>query len=124
MSYVLVVDDDESIRKVLRKRLERWGYTVKDASNAAEALEHMLAEPAVIALLDISMPGHDGLWLAERIRARWSKTPIIMASGADDMEVVERSRKLGAVDYVMKPFDQELLRQALLRAAQTMEGPE
>jgi CheY-like chemotaxis protein len=122
MPYVLVVDDEESIRGVLRRRLEEWGYTVKDAANAGDALELMLAEPAAIALLDIQLPGHDGLWLAERIRGRWPQTPIIVASGADDMELVEKSRRLGAVDYVMKPFHKELLRQALQRAAKAIHS--
>jgi FixJ family two-component response regulator len=82
----------------------------------------MLAEPAAIALLDIGLPGHDGLWLAERIRAKWSETSIIMASGADDVKLVETSKALGAVDYVMKPFDKELLRQALERAAKAIHS--
>lgn len=114
-SYVLVVDDEKPIRDMLRRRLEGWGYVVKDAANAAVALELMLADPAAFAIIDIKMPGHDGLWLAEQIRQRW-QTPVIMATGADDMTSVERSRKLGAVDYVLKPFDRELLRQAVTRA--------
>src|SRR5688500_4047918 len=118
-SYVLVVDDEESIRTVLRRRLNGWGYTAKEAHNAATALEQILAEPAAIAIIDIRMPGHDGLWLAEQIRQRWTKTAIIMATGADDLALIEKSRKLGAVDYVLKPFDRELLRQALVRASAT-----
>lgn len=117
MAYVLVVDDDASIRKFLRRRLEMWGYEVREATNATEALEVMLSEPATIALIDIRMPGRDGLWLAEQIRQRWSKTAIIIATGADDVGSIEKSRAVGAVDYVLKPFDHELLRQALVRAA-------
>jgi DNA-binding NtrC family response regulator len=117
-SYVLIVDDEEPIRRFLRRRLEGWGYTVKEAESATQALERMLSEPAAIAIIDITMPGRDGLWLAEQIRKRWSKTAIIMATGADDMRSVEESRQLGAVDYVLKPFDRELLRQALVRASE------
>jgi CheY-like chemotaxis protein len=117
MPYVLVVDNAAPVRSFLRRRLRHLGYRAKEASNAAEALEMMLAEPAAIAVIDIRMPGQDGFWLAERIRERWSDTAIIIASGADDVEFVEKSRQLGAVDYVMKPFDRELLRQALHRAA-------
>jgi len=76
----------------------------------------MLAEPSAIAIIDIKMPGRDGLWLAEQIRQRWSRTAIIVATGADDIATIERSRKVGAIDYVLKPFDRELLRQALERA--------
>lgn len=118
-SYVLVVDDEEPIRRFLRRRLEGWGYTVREADSAAEALQRMLSEPAATAIIDIRMPGRDGLWLAEQIRQRWNKTAIIMATGADDIGSIEKSRELGAVDYVLKPFDRELLRQALVRATES-----
>jgi CheY-like chemotaxis protein len=121
-SYVLIVDDEEPIRRFLRRRLESWGYKVQEAESATEALERMLSEPAAIAIIDIRMPGRNGLWLAEQIRQRWSKTAIIMATGADDMGSVEKSRKLGAVDYVLKPFDRELLRQALVRAGNAADA--
>jgi len=63
-SYVLVVDDEEPIRSFLRRRLEGWGYTVRGAGSATAALELMVADPATIAIIDIGIPGHDGLWLA------------------------------------------------------------
>jgi len=81
----------------------------------------LLAEPAAIALIDIRMPGRDGLWLAEQIRHRWSQTAIIVATGADDLGSIEKSRQIGAVDYVLKPFDRELLRQAMERAGKAIE---
>ena len=65
---------------------------------------------------------HDGIWLAEQVRARWPQTAVIMASSAQDMETVMRMRKKGAVDYVTKPFGREMLRQALLRASERLEG--
>ena len=120
MAYLLVVDDDASIRTVLNRRLTQWGYEVKEASSATDALEMMMVETPAIVLLDINMPGHDGLWLAERIRAKWTSTPIIMVSGKDDLDVVQRAQKLGAIDFVRKPFDREILRQALLRAAMVL----
>jgi two-component system response regulator YesN len=80
----------------------------------------MLAEPAEIILCDIRMPGHhDGLWLAERVRTKWPRTKIIMASGAVENDAVKKSQELGAVDFVTKPFDKGLLRKALDRAATT-----
>jgi DNA-binding NtrC family response regulator len=120
MAYLLVVDDDPSIRTVLNRRLTQWGYEVKEASSATQALEMMMVETPAIVLLDINMPGHDGLWLAERIRAKWTGIPIIMVSGKDDLDVVQRAQKLGAIDFVRKPFDREILRQALLRAAMVL----
>jgi CheY-like chemotaxis protein len=116
MSYVLVVDDEGSIRKLLTRWLAGWGYQSKEAASADEALAHMAVEPAAIILCDVMMPGHDGIWLTEQIRNRWPDAAVIMASSAQDMETVMRMRRQGAVDYVTKPFGREMLRQALLRA--------
>jgi two-component system, NtrC family, nitrogen regulation response regulator NtrX len=118
MAYVLVVDDEESIRKLLTRWLEGWGYQSKQASNAADAITLMDAEPAEVVLCDVMMPGQDGVWLAEQVGTRWPQTAVIMASGAQDMETVMRMRKQGAVDYVTKPFGREMLRQALQRASE------
>ena len=120
MPYVLVVDDEESIRKLLTRWLAGWGYQSKEAGNANEAIERMTAEPAAIILCDVMMPVHDGIWLAEQVRARWPQTAVIMASSAQDMETVMRMRKQGAVDYVTKPFGREMLRQALQRASEKL----
>jgi DNA-binding NtrC family response regulator len=116
MTYVLVVDDEAPICRLLSRWLQGWGYTTKEAGTAAEALEVMMAEPASIMLCDIRMPGHDGMWLLERVRARWPKTAVIMATGVDDMQTVAKSQRQGVVDYVTKPFGRELLLQALRRA--------
>jgi DNA-binding NtrC family response regulator len=116
MAYVLVVDDEESIRKLLTRWLTGWGYQSKHAANADEAIDLMTADPAAIILCDVIMPARDGIWLAEQVRTRWPQTAVIMASSAQDMETVMRMRKQGAVDYVTKPFGREMLRQALQRA--------
>jgi DNA-binding NtrC family response regulator len=118
MSYVLVVDDEESIRKLLMRWLSGWGYESKEAGSADDALQVMSAEPAEVVLCDVMMPVHDGIWLAEQVRTRWPQTAVIMASSAQDMETVVRMRKQGAVDYVTKPFGREMLRQALQRASE------
>jgi DNA-binding NtrC family response regulator len=122
MPCVLVVDDEEGIRRLLTRWLADWGYDPKEASNAEDAITMMTAQPADIILCDVYMPVHDGVWLAEQVRGRWPQTAVIMASGAQDMETVMRMRKQGAVDYVTKPFGREMLRQALQRAREKMEG--
>ena len=113
---VLIVDDDEKIRQLLRRWLENWGYTVEEAPNALEALRVMLVHPPSIMFVDISMPGHDGLWLMERVGTKWPGTVMIMVSGVDDVELVRKSKQAGAIDYVLKPFGRETLHQALARA--------
>jgi DNA-binding NtrC family response regulator len=117
---VLVVDDEPDEREFLRHWLKDWGYTVRLAGSATEALGAMLIEPAAIILCDIKMPEHDGLWLVEQVRAKWPRTAIVMATGVDDLQTVMRARRAGAIDYLTKPFQWELLRQALSRANDAM----
>lgn len=120
MSYVLVVDDEEPLRNLLRRQLIGWGYSVRTASNANEALELMFAEPAAIAVIDLDLrvPGYDGLWLTDRIRETWTHTVVIIASGADEIDTVDQRKNLGVIAaYVVKPYDRELLRETLARAA-------
>lgn len=120
--YVLVVDDDAPTREFLRGWLETMGYDVREAPTAEIALGTMIEAPASIVMLDIDMPGHDGLWLAERVRDAWPATAIVFASGVDKMETIERARWLGAVDYVQKPFQWELVAQAMRRAGHAAES--
>lgn len=114
-SYVLVVDDEPVVREFLAHCLEQWGYAVKQAGSADEALDLMMAKPASVVLCDVKMPGHDGLWLAERLRADWPGIPVVMASAIDDLQTIRESRDLGAVDYVTKPITPAQLRQVLRR---------
>src|ERR1700724_3760656 len=82
-SYALVIDDELVIREFLTRCLEGWGYTVKQAGSAAEALEMMVTKPASVVLCDIKMPGQDGLWLAARMRSHWPHTKVIMVTALD-----------------------------------------
>ena len=116
MSYVLIVDDESSIRAFLTRWLQSWGYTVKAAAGADEALSTMAEEPASIMLCDVMMPGRDGLSLLEEVRQRWPQTAVIMATAVQDLDTIMRSRQDGAVDYITKPFGREPLLQALRRA--------
>ena len=119
---VLVVDDEASDREFLRLWLEGWGYTVRLAGSATEALGAMLIEPAPIILCDIRMPTHDGLWFVDEVRAKWPRTAIVMATAVDDPQTVLRAQRAGVVDYVTKPLDATLLRQALSRANDAVMG--
>jgi CheY-like chemotaxis protein len=116
MLRILVVDDEKPIRQLLSRWLAAWGYEVREAGNATDALALLTESPVSIVLCDVSMPDHDGLWLTDRIREQWPETAVIMASGAQDIEVIRSTRRKGAVDFVPKPFGREVLRQALLRA--------
>ena len=116
MAYILIVDDEQSIREILLRRLTSWGHQVTAARTADEALTVMESAPAPIVFSDLIMPVHDGLWLMERVKERWPQTIFVVVSGAEDLTRVTETRKLGAVDYVSKPVGREMLRQALDRA--------
>jgi DNA-binding response OmpR family regulator len=114
---VLVVDDDEDIRTLVRELLERAGYTVDEAENGRAALRTLFSSVPSLVILDVTMPDLDGYQTLERIRDL-SDVPVIMLTArTQELEKV-RGLSAGADDYVAKPFGrQELLArvQALLR---------
>jgi DNA-binding response OmpR family regulator len=126
-SRILVVDDDDDIRGLVRQLLERAGHQVREASDGKKALRELFKAPADLVILDIAMPELDGWATLERIRDM-SDVPVLMLT-AHHAEL-ERVRGLqgGADDYVSKPFGrQELVArvQALLRRSGTRhEQPE
>lgn len=122
MAYVLIVDDEPSICAFLTRWLESWGYQVKVAASANEAVDLMAAEPATIMLCDVMMPGRDGISLLTEVRERWPGTAVVMATANQDFQTVVRTQQIGAVDYVTKPFGREPLRQALRRAEEKLQG--
>jgi two-component system response regulator HydG len=114
--YVLVVDDQRLVCEFLTRCLEGGGYSVKQAESALDALETMATRPASVVLCDIRMPVHDGLWLTERLRARWPDTPVIMTTAIDDVDTITKSREVGAFDYLTKPIVPAQVLQAVRRA--------
>jgi response regulator RpfG family c-di-GMP phosphodiesterase len=112
---VLIVDDETGVRDLMSRWLEAGGYVVKTAASADEALDRLAAAPAAVALCDIRMPGHDGLWLAERIRREYPETAVIMATGVQDVASAVESIRQGAIDYLTKPFGRGRLREAVSR---------
>jgi len=107
---VLVVEDDPSIRRGVRDALSFAGYGVEDCAHGDRALEGALRSPPDLVLLDVVLPGVDGFEFLELFRRAQPRVPVIMltARGATDDRV--RGLKLGADDYVVKPFDaRELL---------------
>jgi response regulator RpfG family c-di-GMP phosphodiesterase len=113
MPSVLVVDDDHTLRSVLSSWVHSFGYEVRQAENAAEALDTLADTPAEVALCDINMPGRDGVWLASQIRERHPRTAIIMATAARDMDLAVSTLRSDVVDYLLKPFDHARLLEAL-----------
>jgi len=104
---VLVVDDDESMRELLRKQMERDGYRVNTAGDGRGALARAEAEPPDVVLLDALMPGMDGFQVAEalKVSAPTRTVPIIMVTGLNDQQSKLRALKAGAQEFLTKPVD-------------------
>ncbi|HVL67730.1 MAG TPA: HD domain-containing phosphohydrolase [Vicinamibacterales bacterium] len=110
---VLLVDDDEMLRGVVRSWVEEMGFEAREAASADHALDELDMEPAQIAVCDVNMPGRTGVWLASQIRERYPDTAIVVATAARDVETAVASLRNQVVDYLLKPFDRARLHEAL-----------
>ncbi len=119
---VLIVDDENGVRDLMARWLESGGYTVTTAGSAEEALGRLQDSPPAVALCDIRMPGHDGLWLAERIRQEYPETAVIMATGVQDVAPAVKTLRQGVIDYLTKPFGRDRLREAVTRGLEWHES--
>ena len=102
---VLIVDDDAGVRKVLRRILGAEGYDVEEANDAFQALDALDANPPDAALLDIKMPGMDGLGLMDNLRQRGLEIPIVILTGHGDEFTSSECLEAGAAAYLTKPPD-------------------
>jgi DNA-binding NtrC family response regulator len=114
---VLIVDDEIGVRESLRMVLKD-AYDAMAVGSGAEALEALAAGPFDVVLLDIVMPGMDGLELLEEVRSRYPRTPVIMLTATKTVKTAVGAMKLGAFDYVTKPFDVDELRVMLDKATE------
>jgi len=101
---ILIVDDEMSILKSLSGVLKDEGYQVATASNGTEALKAIKEDPPSLVLLDIWMPGLDGIETLTRIKKDLPNLPVVMMSGHGSIETAVRATKLGAYDYIEKPL--------------------
>ena len=121
MAEILIVDDDDLIRETLFELLS-GDYQCETASTAEEALARLEAETVEVVLTDISMPGLSGQDLLVRVRERYPTTPVIMISGMTDQDHAQRLIKLGAFDYLLKPFRLEVVEASVKRALDHKRG--
>ncbi|MBU2603789.1 MAG: response regulator transcription factor [Actinobacteria bacterium] len=116
---ILVVEDDPTISDLLAYNLRRAGYAVRQERSGTAGLEAALGDAIALVLLDLMLPGLDGVAAAREIRRRRPTLPVIMLTARDDRETVLRGFEAGADDFVTKPFDMDVLLariQARLRA--------
>ncbi|TMC84657.1 MAG: response regulator transcription factor, partial [Chloroflexi bacterium] len=120
-AHILIVDDDSRITDLLRRILAYEGYSVAIAASGGEALNRSLERPPDLVVLDIMMPGLDGLEVAQRLREAGDNVPILMLTARDTVADRVKGLETGADDYLVKPFAPEELVarvKALLRRSQ------
>jgi response regulator RpfG family c-di-GMP phosphodiesterase len=113
---LLIVDDEPSIRTLLRHKLSGEGYLCREASDAEQTLNMMTASPIALVILDIKMPGKSGIEILSEIRSGHPDTVVIMATAIIDINVAIQCLKQGAEDYICKPFNLEEVSLAVRRA--------
>ncbi len=113
---ILIVDDEDSIRELILRKLSSEGYQCKEAGNAEQAWETLTREPVSLVLLDVKMPGKSGLELLPEIKTRFPDTAVVMATATTDTGIAIECMKQGAYDYIIKPFDLEDILHSVRRA--------
>jgi DNA-binding NtrC family response regulator len=102
---VLVVDDEEALRIVLSAELEGEGYQIASAADGQEAINILATKEFDLILLDIKMPNVDGFEVLKYVKEHCPKTKVVMLTGFADLKNAIESKKLGAEDFVSKPYD-------------------
>ena len=122
LGSILAIDDEAEVVALITDYFSEAGYQVVGADHGGDGI--MLAEferPDVV-VLDIMMPGIDGLEVLQQLRRRWPGLPVIMLTGVGDVDIAKEALRRGAFDYVQKPFAWEHL-ERVVAAALTAEAP-
>jgi DNA-binding NtrC family response regulator len=117
MARVLLVDDDETIRDTLYDLLSDY-YICQTAETAEKAFARLEADEYDVVLTDISMPGLSGLELLGHVRQKFPDTPVIIISGIGDHEHAQGLIRLGAFDFLLKPFSLDVVEKSVRRAVE------
>ncbi len=121
---VLVVDDEEVVLGAVRMALRHDDLDIDTVQSAAEALALLASRPYALVITDLMMPGVDGLGLLQRIREMGLHSRTIMITGYPTIQTALRARRLGAFEYVTKPFTGQELRSVVVRALRTPQKAE
>ena len=126
-SRILIVDDDMTIRLLMRESLEQAGFEVNEAEDGAQAVQRFAETPSEVVLMDVEMPRMDGFTACAALRhfPHGQDTPILMVTGHDDVESVNRAFEVGATDFLPKPINWALLAYRvfyLLRSSRTYQA--
>ena len=100
---ILIVDDDETVRRSYLRSLESISNNIEAASDGEEALQTMEQRPFDVVLLDMRMPGQDGLSVLRTIKQKWPESEVVIITGYPTVASAKEAVRLGAYDYVAKP---------------------
>jgi len=110
VSRVMVVDDEPGVCDILRKILLKEGYEVQTAQNGPDALGLLKKDPVHVTLLDIKMPGMDGIEVLRNIRDIAPEVIVIILTAYGTLDTAREALHLGAYDYITKPFDNDFVK--------------
>ncbi len=119
---ILAVDDEEIVLDSVRKALRKDDYHIDTVQCADDALKLLESSPYDLVITDLMMPGTDGLELLDRIRGMGSRAQTIMVTGYPTIETALRAKRLGAFEYITKPFTRQELRSVVVRAVRRGSG--
>jgi len=112
---MLLVEDEDALRTLVRHELESDGFVIDEAESGERAIEILGEKKFDLVILDIRMPGIDGLEVLRRIREDDATTKIIMLTGVGELKIARDSLTLGANDFLMKPYDFKTLKNCIQR---------
>jgi len=121
VSTILVVDDEESVRRVLVEFLQKHGFAASAAEDGVTALTMIRRLQPEVVLLDICMPGLDGIETLKRLKSEAPRTAVIMISGEADLRIALESLDHGAYDFIQKPLDLAYLERTLIARIATLD---
>ncbi|MEM5769087.1 MAG: response regulator, partial [Bacillota bacterium] len=107
MQSILVIDDEKNMRWVLERGLKDCGHRIDTAASGLEGLERAKLHEPDLVILDLKMPGIDGLETLKRLKELYPRLPVVMTTAHGTVETAIEAMKCGAADYIIKPFDLE-----------------
>ena len=119
---ILVIDDEDIVRLSCSRSLVPEGYELKMANNGPEGLKMLEDEGFDLVLTDLKMPNMDGIEVLETIKKKWPKTDVVIVTGYQTVETAVKAIKIGAFDYIEKPFTPDSLIAAVANVFRVRNG--
>jgi twitching motility two-component system response regulator PilH len=116
MVKVLLIEDSAFQRKIISSMVKDLGYEVITADNGHEGVERILNDKPAVILCDLLMPGYDGIWVLEQLKARGIKIPVIIITSDVQTTTKNRCMSLGAIGFMNKPVPKDLLKSEIMKA--------